>query len=95
MPVLEAMGMGTPVLASDIPVHREIAGTAAVLLPSHDPTRWATELPRSHPTTIVVANSPHADGAAQVSFRGGERLRPPQRRGPQRQGSGPPSGSHD
>ena len=43
MPVLEAMGMGTPVLASDIPVHREIAGGAAVLLPSNDPTRWATE----------------------------------------------------
>ena len=43
MPVLEAMGMGTAVLASDIPVHREIAGAAAVLLPSNDPTRWATE----------------------------------------------------
>jgi glycosyltransferase involved in cell wall biosynthesis len=43
LPVLEAMGMGTPVLASDIPVHREVAGTAAVLLPPDDPTRWATE----------------------------------------------------
>src|SRR5688572_5254275 len=43
LPVLEAMLMGTPVLASDIPVHREVAGTAAVLLPPDDPTRWATE----------------------------------------------------
>ena len=43
LPVLEAMAMGTPVLASDIPVHREVAGTAAVLLPPNDPTRWATE----------------------------------------------------
>jgi alpha-1,3-rhamnosyl/mannosyltransferase len=43
LPVLEAMGMGTPVLASDIPVHCEVAGTAAVLLPPDDPMRWATE----------------------------------------------------
>jgi glycosyltransferase involved in cell wall biosynthesis len=43
LPILEAMGMGTPVMASDIPVHREVAGTAAVLLPADDPTRWATE----------------------------------------------------
>ena len=43
MPVLEAMGAGTAVLASDIPVHREIAGAAAVLLPSNDATRWAAE----------------------------------------------------
>jgi glycosyltransferase involved in cell wall biosynthesis len=35
--------MGTPVLASDIPVHREVAGPAAVLLPPDDPTRWAIE----------------------------------------------------
>ena len=35
--------MGTPVLASDIPVHREVAGEAAVLLPADDPVRWAAE----------------------------------------------------
>jgi alpha-1,3-rhamnosyl/mannosyltransferase len=43
MPVLEAMVLGAPVLASDIPVHREIAGAAAVLLPADDPARWAAE----------------------------------------------------
>jgi alpha-1,3-rhamnosyl/mannosyltransferase len=43
LPVLEAMRVGTPVLASDIPVHREVAGEAAVFLPPDDPTRWATE----------------------------------------------------
>jgi glycosyltransferase involved in cell wall biosynthesis len=43
LPVLEAMGVGTPVLASDIPVHREVAGAAAVLLPPDDATRWAAE----------------------------------------------------
>jgi glycosyltransferase involved in cell wall biosynthesis len=42
-PVLEAMGAGTPVLASDIPVHREVAGAAAIFLPPDDPARWAKE----------------------------------------------------
>jgi alpha-1,3-rhamnosyl/mannosyltransferase len=41
LPVLEAMAMGTPVLASDIPVHREVAGTAAALLPPEDAAQWA------------------------------------------------------
>ena len=43
LPVLEAMGVGTPVLVSDIPVHREVAGAAAVFLPPNDPARWAAE----------------------------------------------------
>jgi glycosyltransferase involved in cell wall biosynthesis len=40
-PVLEAMGAGAPVVASDIAAHRELAGTAAVLLPPDDPACWA------------------------------------------------------
>jgi alpha-1,3-rhamnosyl/mannosyltransferase len=40
-PVLEAMGAGTPVLASDIPVHRELGSDAAAYLPADDPAAWA------------------------------------------------------
>jgi glycosyltransferase involved in cell wall biosynthesis len=41
LPVLEAMAAGTPVVASDIPVHREVAGDAAVLLKPDEPAEWA------------------------------------------------------
>jgi alpha-1,3-rhamnosyl/mannosyltransferase len=41
LPVLEAMAAGTPVVASDIPVHREVAGDAAVLVKPDQPTEWA------------------------------------------------------
>ena len=40
-PVLEAMGTGLPVLASDIPVLRELAGDAAVYVPNDDEKAWA------------------------------------------------------
>jgi glycosyltransferase involved in cell wall biosynthesis len=41
LPVVEAMAAGAPTLASDIPVMREVAGDAAVLLPTRDPDAWA------------------------------------------------------
>jgi glycosyltransferase involved in cell wall biosynthesis len=44
LPVVEAMAAGAPVLASDIPVMREVAGDAAVLLPPGDPSAWARAL---------------------------------------------------
>lgn len=40
-PVLEALGAGLPVLASDIPVLRELAGDAAVYVPRDDEKAWA------------------------------------------------------
>lgn len=36
LPVLEAVACGTPVIASDIPIHREVAGEGAIYFPSHD-----------------------------------------------------------
>lgn len=44
LPVVEAMSQETPVIASDIPAVREVAGDAAVLVPAGDVTGWATAL---------------------------------------------------
>lgn len=40
LPVVEALAMGTPVLASNLEVHREIAGSRARLLCPHEPESW-------------------------------------------------------
>ncbi|SCX51781.1 Glycosyltransferase involved in cell wall bisynthesis [Klenkia marina] len=44
LPVLEALAAGRPVLASDIPAHREVAGGQAQLLDPADPDCWASAL---------------------------------------------------
>jgi glycosyltransferase involved in cell wall biosynthesis len=44
LPVLEALAAGRPVLASDIPAHREIAAAQATLLPADDVDAWAGAL---------------------------------------------------
>jgi glycosyltransferase involved in cell wall biosynthesis len=44
LPVLEAMSQGAPVVASDIPAIREVAGGAAHLVPPGDVERWADAL---------------------------------------------------
>jgi glycosyltransferase involved in cell wall biosynthesis len=46
LPPLEALAMGTPVLASDIPAHREVLGEAAELLPPTEPEAWSAALLR-------------------------------------------------
>ena len=40
LPVIEALQLGTPVIASDLPVFREIAGTIPLLLDPEDGTAW-------------------------------------------------------
>lgn len=47
LPVIEAMAAGTPVLASDIPTHREVSGGLATLLPVRDVDAWAGALSRT------------------------------------------------
>lgn len=44
MPMLEAMACGTPVVAADVPVSREVAGDAALLVDASDPDRLAEGL---------------------------------------------------
>lgn len=46
LPLLEAMAAGLPVVASDIPVFREIAADAAVLVPPGEPQAWAEAILR-------------------------------------------------
>ncbi len=46
LPVLEALGAGAPVVASDLPVLRELAGDAAVYAPPRDEEIWAREVER-------------------------------------------------
>lgn len=44
LPVVEAMASGTPVVASDLPVLREIGGSAATYAPVGDPAAWAAAI---------------------------------------------------
>ena len=46
MPVLEAMAGKTPVIASDIPVLREVGGDASLHFPTNDPGALAKQLER-------------------------------------------------
>lgn len=44
IPSLEAMSCGVPVMASDLPAHREVIGNAGILLRPQDPHPWAKEM---------------------------------------------------
>ena len=44
LPVVEALALGTPVIASDIPVHREVGGAFGVYLDPLDGTGWLAEI---------------------------------------------------
>jgi glycosyltransferase involved in cell wall biosynthesis len=65
LPVCEALAMGTPVIASDLPSHREIAQGQAVLLDPDDTSRWEHAIADAirHPPT------PAARRAAAQQYR--------------------------
>ncbi len=46
LPILEAMAAKTPVLLSDIPIHREVAGSAAIYVNQNKPFEIAASLSR-------------------------------------------------
>jgi glycosyltransferase involved in cell wall biosynthesis len=59
MPVVEALRLGTPVIASDLPVFREIAGTIPTFIAPHDGVGWER--------TILDFCGPASERARQVS----------------------------
>jgi glycosyltransferase involved in cell wall biosynthesis len=63
-PLVEAMAAGLPVVASDLPVHREVCGDAALYFPKFSPERLAE-------TLCQVALSPEL--SRKMSERGLER----------------------
>lgn len=66
IPNLEAMASGTPLITSDIPVHREVVGDAALFADPADPEQWAQALER-----LV-----HEDGLAEeLVQKGSERVK--------------------
>lgn len=65
LPVLEALAGGTPVLASDLPVLREVGGEHARYLPVDEPDAWATEL------AAVTERREHHDPAPGISWARG------------------------
>jgi glycosyltransferase involved in cell wall biosynthesis len=44
LPVIEALAVGTPVIASDLPAHREVAGDLAVYRDPADEPGWLTDI---------------------------------------------------
>jgi glycosyltransferase involved in cell wall biosynthesis len=53
IPVLEAMGCGTPVLCSDASSLPEVAGDAGILLPPGNPAVWAEAIARLMESTAL------------------------------------------
>ena len=66
LPLVEAMGAGTPVVCSDIPVFREVAADAALFVPPDDPDGWAR-------TVAEVLSDPRR--ARDLAARGAARAR--------------------
>ncbi len=66
LPLVEAMAAGTPVVCSDIPVFREVAGDAAAFVPPSDAAAWAR-------TVAEVLSDP--DRAHGLAARGSARAR--------------------
>lgn len=61
--LLEAMGCGAPIIASDLPAFREVAGNEAVLVPAADPDAWAAA------TVALLADPDRRDAMSRAGRR--------------------------
>ena len=78
LPVLEAMAVGTPVVASAIPVLEEVCSAAATLVPARDPAAWASALTAAleNKSSVAALVAAGAEVAAAATWdRGGLALR--------------------
>ena len=76
LPPLEAMSLGTPVIASDIPVMREIYSDAALLVPATDRSAWSEALTRVSSDTGLRSELSAAgrDRATNFTWRASARI---------------------
>ena len=71
LPILEAGALGCPVIASDIPAHREVIGPGGTLLPPQDVAGWAAAVLAARDATQRPARRDAADmQAARQAFVG-------------------------
>jgi glycosyltransferase involved in cell wall biosynthesis len=71
LPVVEALTAGVPVIASDIPVFREIAGGGATLISPLDGERWLAtirQLAQAEPKPVRAAPSAQSPGSWEDYF---------------------------
>lgn len=66
LPIVEARVLGCPVIASDIPAHREVVRGDALLLPVDDPAAWAEAVSRH----VGAPRTSHVDTAGVSASRG-------------------------
>jgi len=70
LPILESISCGTPVLASDIPVHREVAGPCAKYFHLHQDTIANTiQSALTDGATIVELSSNCSSTSARYSWQ--------------------------
>jgi glycosyltransferase involved in cell wall biosynthesis len=68
IPLVDAMGSGTPIIASDIPPLREVAGDAALFAPPADVEAWVGAMRR------IAEESSLRDGLSQKGVEGAKRF---------------------
>ena len=69
LPILEAGALGCPVIASDIPAHREVIGPGGTLLPPQDVAAWAAAVLAARDATQRPARRAAAEmQAARQAF---------------------------
>ena len=56
LPLVEAMASGTPLICSDIPVFREVAGDAALFVPARDEAAWASAVATVLESSVLQAD---------------------------------------